>query len=266
MSELIGTHIPLDGAANVRDLGGHRTADGGTVASGRLFRAGALHRLTDADLERLAGFGLRAAIDFRTRSEVDVDGPDRLPTGVRRLWLPIDSGNVDAAYRVISGGEPAQVRELLGDGRAERFLVDLTRRFVNDPTDRAQFGAAIRTIAEQAGRPLLYHCTAGKDRTGWMTAIVLTALGVPPSDVLADYLWSNELNRTTYQAMLGRLRDSGRASVADLVEPLLEQRPAYLEAAFDEVDTLYGSFAGFLSEGLGVDESTTEQLRVALLT
>lgn len=265
MSTSAGRQIQLDGASNVRDVGGHRTSDGRTVLHGRLFRADALHGLTDTDLERLAELGIGTAIDFRTRSEVELDGPDRLPDGVERCWLPVDSGNVDAIYRVISDGDPEQVHAVLGEGRAERFLAELTRRFVSDPTDRSRFGTALRTIAERSDRPTLFHCTAGKDRTGWMTAIVLTTLGVPREDVIADYLRSNELNRDVNAALLGRLRSSGRATVAGLIEPLLEQQPDYLHAAFDEVDATFGSFPHFLADGLGVDQPTAERLRTTLL-
>jgi protein-tyrosine phosphatase len=97
---------------------------------------------------------------------------------------------------------------VLGDGRAADFMVAVNRSFVADGRQREQFAAALHMIAE-GPRPLLYHCTGGKDRTGWMTAIVLTAIGVPRETVTRDYLLSNDYHRSGYQKLRADLLKSG---------------------------------------------------------
>jgi protein-tyrosine phosphatase len=112
---------------------------------------------------------------------------------------------------------------------------------------------------------VLYHCTAGKDRTSWMTAIVLTALGVHRADVMDDYLLSNLFLRVSNEKLLADLAKAGMMRDPGLLRPLLEQRPAYLEAAFDEAGRRFGSFGDFLAEGLGADDAMLQALRDDLL-
>jgi protein-tyrosine phosphatase len=113
--------------------------------------------------------------------------------------------------------------------------------------------------------PLLYHCTSGKDRAGWMTAIVLTALGVPRELVLRDYLLSNDFHRTGYQKLRVDLVKTGIVADPELLRPILEQSATYLGAAFEEADRRYGSFGRFLTYGLEVNEAMLAELRRALL-
>src|SRR2546430_285583 len=113
--------------------------------------------------------------------------------------------------------------------------------------------------------PLLYHCTGGKDRAGWMTAIVLTAIGVPRELVLRDYLLSNDFHRTGYQKLRFDLVKTGIVADPELLRPVLELSPTYLGAAFEEADRQYGSFGRFLAYGLEVSEAMLTELRRALL-
>ena len=188
-------HVALAGAVNVRDIGGHRSAYGLEVMRGRLFRGDSLSRLTSADTERLDGLGLRTVIDFRTPGEVLLGGDDRLPYGVEFGHLPVSGGDLGALYELIASGDHERQRHELGGGRAASFMAEMNRGFVTDTRQREAFGTALRLICTPGRLPLLYHCTAGKDRAGWMTAIVLTALGVPRELVLRDYLLSNDMHR-----------------------------------------------------------------------
>jgi protein-tyrosine phosphatase len=113
--------------------------------------------------------------------------------------------------------------------------------------------------------PLLYHCTGGKDRSGWMTAIVLTALGVPRELVLRDYLLSNDFHRTGYTKLRLDLVKTGIVRDPDLLRPILELSPTYLGAAFEEADRRYSSFEEFLTRGLGVSDAMLAGLRRTLL-
>jgi protein-tyrosine phosphatase len=258
--------MQLEGAQNVRDLGGYRTAGGNQVARGRVFRADALSRLTAEDVATLSGLGLRTVVDFRLPGEVLVNGQDRLPPGATPVSLPVPGADVGTYYDLIASGDYGLQRAALGQGRAAAFMLGVHRGFVADQRQRDGFGIALRMMADPArGLPLLYHCTSGKDRTGWMTAIVLTALGVPHATVVGDYLLSNDVYQARYFKLGNDLVKTGMMREPGLLRPILELNPAYLEAAFDEVGRRYGSFQEFMYHGLGMDEQATGQLREALL-
>ncbi|MEV0648431.1 tyrosine-protein phosphatase [Phytomonospora sp. NPDC050363] len=256
-------HIPLEGSPNVRDLGGYATADGRTLVEGRLYRAGSLNALTDDDLAAVTALKLATVVDFRTPGEIQGAGADRLPDGLTATLLPIGGGDLDQYYN--AAFDPEERARLLEGGRNAEALVGINRGFVSSATEREQFAEALRLIADAESLPMLFHCTAGKDRTGWLSAILLTALGVDRETVTADYMLSNEYFLPGGEELLAKLAGSGLDIDADLFRPLIEQRPAYLEAAFAEADERFGSFDGFLHKGLDLDDDTLDALRAALL-
>jgi protein-tyrosine phosphatase len=247
----------MQGALNVRDLGGIATGSGRKVSPGRVFRSDALSNLTDEDVATLAAMALRTAIDFRSTHEVAGAGPDRLSAGAAAIALPVDAANLEELF----AAGPEALNDLIGDGKGVQFMLGINRQFVADPGHRAQFGRALHLIADTDRQPVLFHCTAGKDRTGWMAAIVLTALGVPREAVIADYLATNDYVWPAYQLML-----TGSEDLLALVKPLLVQDPAYLDAAFAEAQQRYGDFDGFLAEGLDFGPADVERLRYGLLS
>ncbi|MGA4848269.1 tyrosine-protein phosphatase [Streptomyces sp. G5(2025)] len=254
-------HIPLQGAVNVRDVGGYRTHDGERVRRGQVFRADALSKLTDADLATLSRLGLKKVVDFRVPAEVEYDGPDRLPAGLSPVSRPItDNGLFTRLLTAIGSKDPVKQEEMLGDGKAAAFMRDVYRTFVTDAGNRAQFAATLRDIADSRS-PLLYHCTAGKDRTGWATYLLLRLVGVPDKASVGDYLASNTY-RSAYDAKVREaLKQGGLMQNPDLIIPLQEVRTDYLDTALDEAAQRYGGLRGYLTEGLGLDAGTLLQLR-----
>jgi len=257
--------IALDGAVNVRDIGGYRSTCGREVLRGRLFRGDALGQLSDPDLQRLERLGLRTVIDFRTPGEILFGGPDRLPAGVDYVSLPVSGGDLRAIYELIASGDHERQRQELSDGRAAWFMVELNRGFVADARQREAFGTALRLVCAPGRLPLLYHCSGGKDRAGWMTAIVLTAVGVPRELVLRDYLLSNDFHRTGYVKLRLDLVKTGIVADPELLRPILEQSATYLGAAFEAADRRYGSFGAFLTCGLEASDAMLGELRRELL-
>jgi protein-tyrosine phosphatase len=255
----------LDGAVNVRDIGGYRTSYGLEVARGRLFRGDALSRLSGHDTERLERLGLRIVVDFRTPGEVLLAGADRLPFGIELVSLPVGGGDLGAVYELIASGDHERQQAELGDGGAASLMVEINRGFVTDARQREAFGAAVRLVCSAGRLPLLYHCSGGKDRAGWMTAIVLTALGVPREVVLRDYLLSNDFHRTEYQKLRYDLVKTGIVADPDLLRPVMEQSATYLGAAFEEAERRYGSFGRFVTRGLEVSDAMLGELRRTLL-
>ncbi|MFD8276163.1 tyrosine-protein phosphatase [Streptomyces flaveolus] len=258
--------VVLQGAVDVRDLGGHRTERGRQVRYGQVFRADSLGELTDADLATLSALHLRTVVDFRVPSEVRGDGTDRLPTGPTPVSRPVnDLGLYARITEAIGTADPAGQRKLLGDGKAEQLMRDIYRTFVTDPDTRRQFGATLRDLTRRRRSPLLFHCTSGKDRTGWMSYVVLRAVGVPAGAAGRDYLLSNGYRADADRATREGLRKAGLMEDPDLLIPVQEVRGDYLEAALDQVEHDYGSFHGYLTEGLGVDTPTLARLRARLL-
>ena len=255
----------LDGAVNVRDIGGYHSAHGLEVVSGWLFRGDALNRLTSDDVSRLDRLGLRTVIDFRSAGEVLLGGGDRLPYGIEFVHLPVSGGDLEAVYELIASGDHDRQRRDLGDGRAASFMAGMYRGFVADGRQREAFGTALRLMCAPGRLPLLHHCKSGKDRAGWMTAIVLTALGVPRELVLRDYLLSNDYHRAGHDKLRLDLLKTGIMADPGLLRPVLEQSATYLGTAFEEADRRYGSFGRFLTHGLEITEVMLDGLRRALL-
>ncbi|MDI2127782.1 tyrosine-protein phosphatase [Yinghuangia seranimata] len=257
--------VGLQAASNTRDIGGYKAAYGLTVKYGQVFRSDALTKLTDADLAKLGTLGVKTVADLRTDFELNLNGPDKVPAGSELLRAPIsDGGMYGKLNEVIASKDPVKQQELLGNGNAEKLLLDANRSFVNDPAQRAQFASVIKRIAN--GEKVLYNCSAGKDRTGWMTAVLLTAVGVDRATVTQDYLLSNTFLKAANDRTKMGLKYAGLMQNPDLLDPLLGVQQQYLDAAFDEVTKQFGTFDRFLRDGLDLDRATLAKLRLQLLT
>jgi protein-tyrosine phosphatase len=221
--------LELDGAFNVRDVGGY-PAGRSTVLTGRVYRSGSLHRLTEQGHRHLAALSLGHVVDFRAGRERS--GREyRLPDGVTAVHAPVGS-SAPMAVGPPTGGlsepDPATEAEFRG--------------YVTTTASRESYGAALRALAVAPGKPLLWHCNSGTYRTGWASAVLLTLLGVSRTQVSEDFLLSNDAFGATF-------------AFAE-----------YLDAAFDAVDATFGSFDRYLDRGLRVGPDTVAALRRSLLT
>ncbi len=239
--------VRLDGTVNFRDAGGYRTTDGRWVRMGAVYRTDALDKLTAADLAKLKRLGVCVDYDLRTTSE-RAAAPDRLPTGVRYVVADV-TGDGSAAYPM-----PTTAAE------AERMMIEGEKGMVSGAPARAAHSTVFHGLARDADGTL-YHCTAGKDRTGWASAALLTALGVPRETVTADYLASHTYRADANAAALASMP----AEQAKIYEPLLDVRAAYLNSGFDEVEDVYGSFAAYEKKALGLDARELNRLKADLL-
>ncbi|QGN47807.1 protein-tyrosine-phosphatase [Micromonospora sp. WMMC415] len=257
----------LVGAPNARDLGGLVGADGRRVRPGVLIRTPALGRLTDEDLPVLAKLGPSCVVDLRDASEQAVAPPDRLPGESRVVHLPVhDAAHPVFTYvsAVLLGHDLGAYAELAGQG-TPAAMTAIYRWFVTGESARVGFGTAVRLAAEADNLPLLYHCSAGKDRTGWLTVVLLHALGVDEAAVRADYLANNPLTESLREVILTAMRRRQPDLDVDAVRPVLEVRDEYLDAAYDEVRRVHGSFGAYLRDGLGVNDDLVTALRARLL-
>ncbi|MEU7894341.1 tyrosine-protein phosphatase [Nonomuraea sp. NPDC049152] len=242
-------------APNLRDIGGHVAADGRKVRTGLAFRSGALDRLTPADQEALAARGVRLVCDLRTASERAAQ-PDRIPDGVEYLVLDVQGQGGHGADIAALFDDPSLVASLTSPEIAEGFLVEVYRGMVTTPDAHAAFGDLLRALSRPG---TLMHCTAGKDRTGWGVALLLTVLGVDRRTVMADYLASNDHLAEAAGRIYAMLEGTGVAT--EVVRPLLEVREPYLDTAFDTIADLYGDVDGYVREALGLTDDDLAALR-----
>lgn len=252
--------LPLDGASNARDLGGYAAADGRRVRWGVAYRSDALGELSDDDVAYLARLGVRQVVDFRSDAERERE-PDRLPSSpeLRVVLRPIFGEALD----------PQELKDRLLSGNAHAdqmtaLLVEGNRAFVTEFAP--VYAGFLRDLADSGNLPVLFHCTAGKDRAGFAAAALLLALGASRDTVMEDYLKTNAFSAASTSHTLLVLRVASLFRTApDDVRPLFEARREYLQAAFDTIDERYGSDRGFLRDGLGLDDATLTRLRANLL-
>ncbi|MEZ0064301.1 protein-tyrosine phosphatase [Streptacidiphilus sp. MAP12-20] len=263
-----GRSLGLQGAVNARDLGGYRTVEGRTVRFGVALRGDALHRATDEDIAALEALGVRWVIDLRGLNEVTENGADRVPAGAALEAQPVYATDHDiyVALRDTLAAQDADAqRALLGDGGAERLMTEMYGWFVTDAEIRGRFAETVRALCRPERVPLFFHCTAGKDRTGWTAAIVLTALGVDRETVYEDYLLTNDRTGELIERIMESMGTRGIMREPELMRPIMHADRAYLDAAFDAVAAGWPSFDAFLSEGLGLTDEDLEGLRKNLL-
>jgi protein-tyrosine phosphatase len=243
--------LGLAGSPNFRDAGGYVSREGGRLHWGRLFRSGHLAYLTDEDSERVSALELQLVVDLR-RSDERAREPSRLPAGVPLIGADITPGSQASAIYSDS-------TQLGGSGAMFEFMCDVNREFVRSQTQtfREVFAALLDSGAER----VLFHCSAGKDRTGFAISMLQLALGVALDDVEADYL----LSRRYYLAeeQLERVRAKypvDRLSDDDLL-PMLRAEPDYLQAALAAIDEQWPSVDDYLARGLGLDAGARRELR-----
>ncbi len=252
----------LPSAPNFRDLGGHRTPEGRTVRDGLLYRSDALHTISEQDLPAYHGFGIRQLIDLRTHHERD-RLPDLVPDGAEYAAVGVQNAEAAGANFVELLADPERARAMFSDGAVERFMHQVYRDLVAD-TEALE---GYRDLVERAAKgptALVFHCSAGKDRTGWGAALLLTLLGVDRETITEDYLTSNERQANTDHWMRELSRNSGLPW--EDVQPMTRVRADYLDLSFSHIDDLYGSFDNYVVNGLKLSGATVESLRNRMLT
>lgn len=252
-----GERLPrFDSIPNFRDLGGYRSADGRRVRWRRVYRSGAFSHPSAADLTRLAALELRFVCDLRSVEEVESD-PDVLPTNPvpNYLHLPLYDRH-DRARRLRALLNRRSVAQLVPEAYIEVMIEE------NAPL----MGEVLRRLADPANLPAVVHCTAGKDRTGVASALLLLLLGVPEATVIADYSLSNhffdDFRRYT-EAAIQPFRKFGVNM--DDVTPLLLADPANLRLTLAHIRTKYGSVEAYLRNRAGLDDSVIAALKANLL-
>jgi protein-tyrosine phosphatase len=159
-------------------------------------------------------------------------------------------------------GDPKAAEAMLGGGKAVALFEESYRELVSLPSALAGYRQFFLAIAGEAHTPAVFHCTTGKDRTGWAAASALLLLGVSTDDVFADYLLTNDQLLPALQPVLDQFRSIG--GDPELLMPVVGVQKEYLEAALDEMHKRYKTIDGYFSQGLGLDAATVGKLRAKL--
>lgn len=258
------SELKINGLLNFRDLGGLKTTTGQVVKKGKLFRSEQLAGLDEEAILQLNALGLRQVWDFRS------------PHEMRRHPDPFLSDALMQHGDVLAGSEqqsalhleqllenPALLERHLGQGQAEIMMMELYRDMVRNASSQSVMAAWLKSLADPDLSPALFHCTAGKDRTGWAAVLLLTILGVPHERILRDYLSSHEPVLQKFQPMIARGVTNGANE--SILNAIFGAQTAYLKAALHEVKKQSATLPRYIELVLGVTQVEQEQIRNNLL-
>lgn len=264
-------HSPAPGAAiqietlpNLRDVGGYAAGDGKVVRRGQLYRSVLLARLSDPDLRKIEELGLRTVFDLRTADE-STASPDR-NVGAREVHLDVlaDRTGEGAASLLAKMDDPAAVGAALANGQGAEMMISAYRELIELPSALKSYSTFFTDLAAAGTVPALFHCTTGKDRTGWAAASTLLFLGVDEADVFHDYLLTNQQLLPALKPIFDQFASAGGDPA--VLKPVLSVDRSYLETAIDLMTAMYGSIEGYMKEGLELEDEVLETLRANLLT
>jgi len=239
----LASWVELEGCFNFRDLGGYRTADGRRLRTGRIFRSDGLQSLTPADLERLCGeIGLGAVIDLRSKEEVEEDGTGPIAERARIHAVPLFE-------RTRRGAAKGDLLRQMPASMGELYFLMLTA--AKEPIVRV-----VELLAELEV-PTVFHCAAGKDRTGVISALLLSLVEVPEDTIVADYAFSRQ-NIDQINARLGASASYQRL-MENLPEGAMDADPAAMRHFLARVNQEHGSMADWAEEA-GIDARVRARL------
>jgi protein-tyrosine phosphatase len=252
--------VPLEGALNFRDLGGYRTAGGQRVKCGRLFRSGSISRLTDQDCAYVTGLGIRTVFDLRTTVE-RTNEPNLWAEAAQITYWSRDYGTSFGDLRGMLGSGSFDTAE-----QARQVMIGAYRKL---PFEQAPaYAELFRRLADDEV-PLIFHCSAGKDRAGTAAALILSALGVPRETVLADYLLSDLVaearQRQWASVERGELHNPIGALPPQALRVILGAEADFLQTAFTVIEERHGDLEAYLANELSVSPAMLGKIRSLLL-
>ncbi len=260
------TRIPLEGVHNTRDLGGFLTSDGSYIKPHRLIRSGELYNLTSNDIDLLTGeYELAKIVDFRTQTERE-ERPDPNMKGVTYVINPIleekalgitrekdtDNDVVSTVLSQLEGNEGAGIA----------YMENLYMNFITSDFSKQQYAKFFDVLLNQEQGAVLWHCSAGKDRVGTGTALLLSSLGVPRELIMEDYMKVNEFGVDNINQMVQSVVEkSGDRKLGEHIRTLFSVHKSYLETIFAKIEKEYGTVERFLKKEMNLGKDAVEILR-----
>ena len=251
---------------NIRDLGGIKTANGRIVRSGRLIRGGEMVQASEKDLQTLSE-AVELIVDFRNEEE-RAEKPDPPVAGAAYCAIPILASKTAGVSRDEESEELA-ARMLSDPEAARKYMIHAYEGIAADPYCVEQYGKFVRLLLEKRKKAVLWHCSAGKDRTGCATAIVLELLGADRETITVNYLQSNDcLKEDTEQLVrlvLAQMKKEEDETCAAALSYLFSVHEECLNAYYKKINALYGSFEAFIRQGLKISPQEQAQLKAIYL-
>lgn len=251
-NQIIGARSAvMDSVQNLRDIGGYPSVKGKMVKWGKVFRSGDLGSLTEWDSIRLDYIGIKTIIDLRTKNEV-MAKPVKY-SNAEIIHIPISIGKLEDAPQRVKEGK-------IKKGDAGVYLEDEYLQFVTDNSE--QFAKAMDIFKDRSRYPILISCSFGKDRTGYLSAMLLSALSVPRESVVEDYLTSNQyINMRHLAKVVRRLSTDSQESIT----VFLTANESLLDIAFQKINKEYGSLEKYLIKELKITDKERDTLKDILL-
>ena len=247
---------------NTRDLGGIATTDGKHIKYGKLIRSGRLGIGSEKDIRRIGDL-VSAVVDFRSDNEKK-ETPDPDIGGVESFHIPIIEDLAAGVSRDQKSDEEAFMMLANDPDGALKYMCSTYEGFVTSESARKGYRQFVDLLLEGREKAILWHCTAGKDRAGFATVIVLEMLGIDRETIIQNYLKTNDLIEDDINRMVGmffKMTGSGTNKTESALRYMFSARREYLEAVFDCIEHKYGDFKGFLTEGLGLSEKDIARMR-----
>lgn len=227
-------HLPIEGGYNFRDLGGIKTSNNKTINWGKIIRSGDMNKLTDNDLKYLSSIPLTSIVDFRTADEINV-APDKTPQSVTNNFkLSISPGNL------FNTGNLSKYTS----NELDSIMMQMNILFVTDEAIIKNYKEFFTLLQNEKNLPLLYHCSAGKDRAGMATALLLYALGVDDETIMDNYLASNTYLADKYSKYI---------NLYPSLKSLYTVKKEFLGAGITRIKSDYGTVEKYLEQVLDVD-------------
>ncbi len=249
--------LPIRSVKNLRDLGGYVTADGKRRTRWRvLFRSGHLNNLHGRDIDRFNALNIGTIIDFRSNFEKEQE-PDMIPEdrSIYQIALPVlDEGNSEMMSELRRRFEENDLDDLDTMG----IMAHTYQQFATEFTK--EYASFVQTVLHANGSPILWHCTAGKDRAGFAAALLLKLLGVPQETIVADYMLSAKYAKPP-RKMVMMLRTFRGAKAVRLVKPMYGVTPEWIRSTFQTIEENWGSFEAYTHDALGLTDEDIFRLR-----
>lgn len=244
-------HVVLQGAANFRDLGGYATTDGRHVKWGEVYRSADMSKLTDADLGVLKNRNITYDVDLRGHRE-QAQAPDRINPGTDYILCPAGSDNMNWA-KTISALKGNQADSLMVVYYSNtQYLTDRYKPFFD------------KLLSMPQGQGLVFHCSAGKDRTGIGSALFLYSLGVPYDTIMSDYLASNYYRKNVNAQLTAQMVKAMHID-PEVAKSMAGVKKEYLDATFQAIKKQYGSVDNYLKTQIGLDDEKIALLKKKFL-
>ncbi|MFC6322558.1 tyrosine-protein phosphatase [Companilactobacillus baiquanensis] len=250
--------LDLEAGINFRELGGYETAAGKKVKYHKIIRSAGLDKLTDNDLNFLSNYGLKTDVDFRSQTEID-KSPDRIPTGTKYVSLPVFREDLTEASQI----EDSVIPEIDFDPtNGYEHMLDVYKEIVTEDQSKKAYRNFFDELLGNSNDSdvLLFHCSAGKDRTGMGAVFFLYTLGVPLPTIKQDYLLTNQANKG-YVANILKQVEKRDASLVESIRALMTVSENYLAVAESVIKETSGSLNNYIRNELHVSENQVSDLQ-----